>query len=119
LTLAEGIRPSGKPVETLIIQQEGGTLKTQEKAVRILRRWAREVAQLKPEPFALSKLTLAVECGGSDATSGLAANPAVGVACDKLIDEGGTIIFSEPQEMIGTQHILARGPLTKVPISTR
>ena len=107
-TVADGIRPSGKPVETLVIQQEGGTLKTQEKAVRILQRWAQEVAQLKPEPFPLSKLTLAVECGGSDATSGLAANPAVGVACDRLIDEGGTVIFSEPQEMIGTQHILAR-----------
>jgi altronate dehydratase large subunit len=106
--LAEGIRPSGKPVERLVIQEEGGTLKTQEKAVRILQRWAQEVAELRPEPFPVSKLTLAVECGGSDATSGLAANPAVGVACDRLIDEGGTVIFSEPQEMIGTQHILAR-----------
>ncbi|OGD55233.1 hypothetical protein A3K78_02495 [Candidatus Bathyarchaeota archaeon RBG_13_52_12] len=112
-TVAEGIRPSGKPVETLIIQQEGGTLKTQEKAVRILQRWAQGVAQLKPEPFPLSQLTLAVECGGSDATSGLAANPAVGVACDKLIDEGGAVIFSEPQEMIGTQHILARRAVNK------
>lgn len=112
-TIAEGIRPSGKPVETLIIQEEGGTLKTQEKAVRILQRWAQDVTQLKPEPFPPSKLTLAVECGGSDATSGLAANPAVGVACDKLIDEGGTVIFSEPQEMIGTQHILARRAVDK------
>ncbi|MCX6654764.1 MAG: UxaA family hydrolase [Candidatus Bathyarchaeota archaeon] len=112
-TIAEGIKPSGKPVETLIIQQEGGTLKTQEKAVRILQRWSQEVAQLKPEPFPLSELTLAVECGGSDATSGLAANPAVGVACDRLIDEGGTVIFSEPQEMIGTQHILARRAVNK------
>ncbi len=107
-TVADGVRPSGKPVETLVLQQEGGTLKTQEKALRILQRWAQEVAEYRPEPFPVSKLTLAVECGGSDATSGLAANPAVGVACDKLIDEGGTVIFSEPQEMIGTQHILAR-----------
>ncbi len=112
-TIAEGIKPSGKPVETLIIQQEGGTLKTLEKAVRILQRWSQDVAQLKPEPFPLSKLILAVECGGSDATSGLAANPAVGVACDRLIDEGGTVIFSEPQEMIGTQHILARRAVNK------
>jgi altronate dehydratase large subunit len=106
--VADGVKPSGKPVETLVIQQEGGTLKTQEKAVRILQRWAQQTAEYKPEPFPVSKLILAVECGGSDATSGLAANPAVGVACDKLIDEGGTVIFSEPQEMIGTQHILAR-----------
>ena len=106
--IAKGIQTSGKPVERLVIQEEGGTLKTQEKAVRILQLWAQEVSQLKPEAFPVSRLTLAVECGGSDATSGLAANPAVGVACDKLIDEGGTVIFSEPQEMIGTQHILAR-----------
>lgn len=111
--IVEGIRPSGKPVEKLVIQEEGGTLKTQEKAVRILQRWAQEVAEYKPEPFPVSKLTLAIECGGSDATSGLAANPAVGIACDKLIDEGGTVIFSEPQEMIGTQHILARRAVNK------
>ena len=112
-TVAEGVRPSGKPVETLVIQQEGGTLKTQEKALRILQKWVQEVAEYRPEAFPVSKLTLAVECGGSDATSGLAANPAVGVACDKLIDEGGTVIFSEPQEMIGTQQVLARRAVNK------
>ena len=111
--VADGVKPSGKPVETLVLQQEGGTLKTQEKATRILQRWAQEVAEYRPEPFPVKKLTLAIECGGSDATSGLAANPAVGVACDKLIDEGGTVIFSEPQEMIGTQHILARRAVNK------
>jgi len=111
--VADAVRPSGKPVETLVLQQEGGTLKTQEKALRILQRWAQEIAEYRPEPFPVSKLTLAVECGGSDATSGLAANPAVGVACDKLIDEGGAVIFSEPQEMIGTQHILARRAVNK------
>ncbi len=111
--VADGIRPSGKPVERLVIQEEGGTIKTQEKAVRILQRWAQEFAELRPEPFPVSKLTVAVECGGSDATSGLAANPAVGVACDRLIDDGGTVIFSEPQEMIGTQHILARRAVSK------
>ncbi len=106
--LAEGIRPTGKPVETLVIQEEGGTLRTMEKGVRILQGMAQDVAELKREPFPLSRLVLAVECGGSDATSGLAANPAVGVAADMLIDEGGTVIFGETQEMTGTQHVLAR-----------
>ena len=105
--LAEGIAPTGKPVETLVIQ-EGGTLRTMERGVRILQGMAQDVADLKREPFPLSRLTLAVECGGSDATSGLAANPAVGVAADMLIDEGGTVIFGETQEMTGTQHVLAR-----------
>lgn len=106
--LAEGIKPTGKPVEILVIQEEGGTLKTTEKGVRILQRMAQEVAELRREPFPPSELTLAVECGGSDATSGLASNPAVGVAANMLIDEGGTVMFGETQEMTGTQHILAR-----------
>ena len=106
--LAEGIRPTGKPMEILVIQEEGGTLRTMERGVRILQGMAQDVADLKREPFPLSRLKLAVECGGSDATSGLAANPAVGVAADMLIDEGGTVIFGETQEMTGTQHILAR-----------
>jgi altronate dehydratase large subunit len=105
--VAEGIRPTGKPVESLVIQEEGGTLRTQEKGVKILEKMAREVVELEREPFPLSELTLAVECGGSDATSGLAANPAVGVAADMLIDEGGTVM-GETQEMTGTEHVLAR-----------
>ena len=106
--LAEGIASTGKPVESLVIQEEGGTLKTMEKGVRILRKMAQEVSTLRREAFPLSELTLAIECGGSDATSGLAANPAVGVAADMLVDEGGTVIFGETQEMMGTQNVLAR-----------
>jgi altronate dehydratase large subunit len=111
--LMDKIKPSGKPVYNITIQEEGGTLKTHEKGVRILQEMKQETAQLKREPFPLSKLTLAVECGGSDATSGLAANPAVGVAADKLIEEGGTVMFGETQEMCGTQHVLARRAVTK------
>jgi altronate dehydratase large subunit len=106
--LQEHIEPSGKPVYNLTIQKEGGTLKTHEKAVRILQKMKQDIAELKREAFPLSKLTLAVECGGSDATSGLASNPAVGVAADKLIEAGGTVMFGETQEMCGTQHVLAK-----------
>ncbi len=105
--LMEHIEPSGKPVQNITIQEEGGTLKTHEKGVRILQEMKQDVTELKREPFPASKLILAIECGGSDATSGLAANPAVGVAADKLIEEGGTVMFGETQEMIGTQHVLA------------
>jgi altronate dehydratase large subunit len=105
--LMEKIEPSGKPIYNITIQKEGGTLKTHEKGVRLLQKMKQEIAELKREPFPLSKLILAVECGGSDATSGLAANPAVGLAADKLIEKGGTVIFGETQEMSGTQHILA------------
>jgi altronate dehydratase large subunit len=106
--LKEQIEPSGKPVYNITIQEEGGTLSTHAKGVGILQKMAQEASKLRRETFPLSKLTLAVECGGSDATSGLAANPAVGVAADTLIDEGGTVIFGETQEMTGTQQVLAR-----------
>jgi len=102
------LESTGKPIESLIIQKEGGTISAIEKGVRILQGMALKISKLKSRPFPVSKLTLAVECGGSDATSGLAANPAVGRAADMLIDNGGTVIISEPQEMIGAQHILAR-----------
>ena len=111
--LMEEIVPSGKPVYNITIQKEGGTLKTHEKGVRLLQKMKQEIAELKREPFPLSKLTLAVICGGSDATSGLAANPAVGVAADKHIDEGGTVMFGETQEMCGTQHVLVKRAVNK------
>jgi altronate dehydratase large subunit len=106
--LADGIVKTGKPVQTVICQNEGGTLKSIEKGAHILKKMTQQTAETRREPFPLSKLTLAIECGGSDATSGLAANPATGIAADMLIDEGGTVIFSEPQEMTGTQNILAK-----------
>ena len=107
--IEEGVKPTGKPVERVIIQEEGGTLKAMEKGVRLLQRLAEEASEQRREPFPLSKLILAVECGGSDATSGIAANPAVGVAADLLIDEGGAVIISEPQEMIGAEgHLMGR-----------
>ncbi len=68
---------------------------------------------IRDRPFPLSELILAVECGGSDATSGLAANPATGIAADMLIDEGGTVIISETQEMVGAQHLLARRAVSR------
>ena len=105
--LADGIEPTGKPVEIVVCQRDGGTLRTIEKGTRMLEGMAQEAVLLRRELFPLSKLTLAVECGGSDSTSGLAANPATGVAADLLIDEGGTVLFSEPQEMIGSQKVLA------------
>ena len=106
--LYEKLESTGKPIQSLVIQKDGGTIAAMEKGVRILQQMAQDVSQLEKEEFPLSELTLAVECGGSDATSGLAANPAVGGAADLLVDEGGTVLFSETTEMIGTQHILAK-----------
>jgi len=111
--IAEGIRDTGKPVETLVIQEEGGSVKASEKAVKALKDMNDTISKIKRESFPLSDLFLAIECGGSDSTSGLVANPVVGHASDMLIDAGGTVVFGEVQEMVGTQHILAKRAVSR------
>ena len=97
-----------KPVVSFGIQEEGGTLKTMEKAVRAARDMAIQAALQQKELCDASDLLLGIECGGSDATSGMASNPAVGVLSDLLVQEGGSTIMSESIEWIGAEHILAR-----------
>jgi altronate dehydratase large subunit len=105
--IAEAIGPAQKRVEIITIQNEGGTKKTVSKGRRIVREMCEDAARHSREPIPLSELILGTECGGSDYTSGLASNPAVGIACDLLAAEGGTVILSETPELIGAEHILA------------
>jgi altronate dehydratase large subunit len=106
--LVREIEKTGKPVEKVVIQEEdGGTPAAIEKGVRLLRKMAEEVLSQRPEEVDISNLVLGVECGGSDATSGLASNPVVGYVADKIVDLGGTVILSETPEMIGAEDILA------------
>ncbi|HEY8889546.1 MAG TPA: UxaA family hydrolase [Clostridium sp.] len=111
--VAENIKTTGKRVEYLIIQECGGTIKTEALGIRIAAEMSREVARLNKEEIDISEITLAIECGGSDTTSGLASNPAVGYASDKLVSLNGTSIFSETTEFIGAEHILAKRAVTK------
>ncbi|MDN5302722.1 MAG: altronate dehydratase large subunit [Thermoanaerobacteraceae bacterium] len=111
--VAKEIAATGKKVEYIIIQDCGGTLKAEEKGTRIVRQFAQEVAELKREEVDISSLILAVECGGSDTTSGLASNPAAGYVSDKLIELGGTSMFSETTEIIGAEHLLAKRAVSK------
>jgi altronate dehydratase large subunit len=106
--LAEGISPSRKRVECLVIQEIGGTRKTIALGRKIVKEMIRDAAKIKPQPNSLSELVLGTECGGSDYTSGLASNPALGVASDLLVQAGGTVILSETPELIGAEHLVAR-----------
>jgi len=111
--LAEDIKTTGKKVDYLIIQECGGTIKTEAKGIRIVAEMARELSKVNKVEIDISEITLAIECGGSDTTSGLAANPAVGYASDKLVSLNGTSIFSETTEFIGAEHLLAKRAVTK------
>lgn len=103
---------TSKPVVSFGIQEEGGTLKTIEKAVRAAREMAAEAGMQQKERFDIAELLMGIECGGSDATSGIASNPAVGSLSDRLVDLGASTIMSESIEWIGGEHVLARRAAT-------
>ncbi|UCH08500.1 MAG: UxaA family hydrolase [Deltaproteobacteria bacterium] len=99
---------TNKPLEVLLIQEEGGTLNTINKGIRIAQDLIRQASSCQRELFDISHLTIGVECGGSDSTSGLVANPVIGRVSDLLIDLGGTVMFSETTEIVGAEHLLAQ-----------
>jgi altronate dehydratase large subunit len=105
--LARTIAESGRPVETLVVQQTGGTRPT----VAAGRAWVEQTLQgLPTAPTAelrAEELVVGTICGGSDATSGLTANPAVGRAFDLLVEHAATTIFEETGELIGCERFLA------------
>ena len=106
--IADEIRKSGKPVEVVSIQDHGGTLTAIAEGARIAARMVQEASSQMRVACDFSELIVGTECGGSDACSGLSANPAVGVISDKLIDHGGTAILAETTELIGAEHLLAK-----------
>ncbi|KEQ25504.1 UxaA family hydrolase [Paenibacillus tyrfis] len=105
--LAEAIRPTGKPVEVFDIQSVGGSVKAIQHGVEIARKMRVQLDEMKPEPIPFSELIIGVKCGGSDATSGLASNPALGAAADSLIQQGGGVVIGETTEIIGAEYVLA------------
>jgi altronate dehydratase large subunit len=106
--IAGEIAGSGKRVEAVVIQQAGGTRKAAARGRKIVREMLDEAEKLHREPVPVSGLILGTECGGSDYTSGLSSNPALGFASDMLVAEGATVILSETAEIIGAEHLLAK-----------
>ena len=99
---------AGRTIKRLMIQDEGGSQKAAAKGVEIVREMLAEAARQEKKPFTPDKLVIGLECGGSDAFSGVTANPGIGKASDTLVDSGATVILTETTEMIGTSHILER-----------
>ena len=99
---------TNKPIAHFIIQENKGTIKTIELATRAAQKMVQEAAMLQREEFPLSELIIGTECGGSDPTSGLAANPLIGELSDRMVEFGGCSILSETTEFIGAEHILAK-----------
>lgn len=105
--LAETARRHGKPAEIVAIQLEGGTIRATEKGTAIARSFADDLAKQPREWCDVSELILSLKCGGSDYTSGLASNPALGRVTDRLVDLGGSAVLGEIAEIMGAEHLLA------------
>jgi len=105
--VAEEIAKSGKPVEAIKINEEGGDLKTIEAGSRFLVQMLQHASMAERAKMTPADLIVGQECGGSDATSGLASNPITGVAADLLIEDGGTYMHSELSELMGCGEVLA------------
>ena len=97
----------------MTIQEEGGTAKTIERGISTLRELLEYADQSKRKPSSVSKLTVGLQCGGSDGYSGITANPALGIASDILVQNGGISILSETPEIYGAEHLLTRRALTE------
>lgn len=110
--LGETVAASGRSVETLIIQEAGGTLSTIQKGLEAVQRLQQQAEECPKVPMDISELVVGTICGGSDGTSGISANPAVGRCFDRLIDLGATCMFEETGELIGCEHIMETRAIT-------
>jgi altronate dehydratase large subunit len=104
--VARRIRPSGKPVEAINLQPDG-TINAVAEGTRRAMKLAIAASGARRRPCPVSSLVVGVECGGSDTTSGLTCNPAIGALSDHLVDAGGTVIISETSEFLGAEHLFA------------
>jgi altronate dehydratase large subunit len=102
------IKEAGKPVEVLNVQEDGGSLETSRKGIAAARRILSEISSQPRVPLPWDKLLIAMECGGSDAMSGVTANVAMGAVSDWLVEKGATVILGENTEMIGATQVLVQ-----------
>ena len=112
LLAAQRLRESGK-LQTLVIQESGGARRTVETGIERVKAVLAEANAVKRTAVPLSHLTVALQCGGSDGFSGLTANPALGVASDLIVRNGGTVILSESTEVYGAEHLLTRRAISR------
>lgn len=111
--LRDAVRRTGRPCELLVIQQNGGTRSTIESGRERVKAILEEMATQPTGTMPISDLVVGTVCGGSDGTSGITANPAVGRAFDRLVEAGATCIFEETGELIGCEQIMAARALNQ------
>ena len=111
--MVKEIAATGKHVEIIHIQELGGVSKAIQAGTDIARRLVIEASGLQRQPVDVSNIVMAIKCGASDTTSGMASNCVIGYVAHKLVDLGATVIFGETTEFIGGEHLLARRAVSK------
>ena len=111
--LATSSLREGDTLKVFNIQDTGGTRKTVEKGVALIKAMLPAANQFKRVPCSAAHITIGLQCGGSDGYSGISANPALGAAVDLLVAHGGTAILSETPEIYGAEHLLTRRARTR------
>ncbi len=106
--VARLVEQQGRSVETLSFLDIGGMHAALVRGSETLRRMQAQAAGVARVPLAVNELVVGLECGGSDTTSGLFGNPALGRFTDALIDRGGAAVFSEPVECLGAEALLRK-----------
>jgi len=106
--LANSSLREGETLKVFNIQDTGGTRKTVEHGIALIREMLPQANRVRREPCPASHITIGLQCGGSDGYSGISANPALGAAVDLLVAHGGTAILSETPEIYGAEHLLTR-----------
>ena len=94
--------------QTMNIQDSRGLRQTVEEGISRVREMLPLANQATRTPCPASELMVALQCGGSDALSGVTANPALGYACDLLVAQGGTGVLAETPEIYGAEHLLTK-----------
>lgn len=106
--LVQAIAATGKTVEVLRIQELGGMSRAIQVGTDLAQKLVMEISGLQRETVDISQVVMAIKCGASDTTSGMASNCVIGYVADKLVDLGATVVFGETTEFLGGEHILAR-----------
>jgi altronate dehydratase large subunit len=110
--LLETVRASGRPAKLVVIQDTGGTRKTIAEGQAWVEQTLKQLEQTPRASMGIEELVVGTKCGGSDATSGLTANPAMGRAFDFLVEQGAACIFEETGELIGMERWMAKRAAT-------
>ncbi|HCV55541.1 MAG TPA: galactonate dehydratase, partial [Erysipelotrichaceae bacterium] len=107
------LKATGKPVEIIHIQELGGVSKAIQAGTDLARKLVIEISGLQRTEADMSEIVMAIKCGASDTTSGMASNCVIGYVADHLVDLGATVIFGETTEFLGGEHLLARRAVNK------